>query len=168
MLKVTEKGIGCRSPEALPEGYADCFEANVQVAARNLLGNFRVPCVLTSSGWVRRSLLLEELGAAMDLPPAMLPRFSVSAKNDPTIKERLIALPALKMIQAAGAILAQGNQLQSPIAVFIPETESGTERVSLSTFIPLSSMRRVDASHAKATREAMTPLRIMICGISVR
>ena len=81
-----------------PDGNSNCLQSPIRIT--QLLDSFVVPSAFSTSGWVKRSLTFKEIGSCLDLPPGMLGQFSIWAKLEPTLLNRIIRVPPIKIIQA--------------------------------------------------------------------
>ena len=105
MVKVDVK---CSATATLPLDYNAAMTVVLEVnschAPYQLMKQFRVPCVFKSTGWGTHYLTPGEIGAALDLPPSLIPKLeSAIASNSFQIVD-LLALPPVKGLQFGLAV----------------------------------------------------------------
>ena len=90
-----------RPPSDCNDAGTDVLDTNFCPTPLQLTKQFRVPCVYKSTGWGIRYLSPSEIGAAIDLPPGLLPALESSVANRGFQMEGLLALPPVKGLQFA-------------------------------------------------------------------
>ena len=86
---------------------------DVQIPPGKLLATWVVPSAYSKTGWVERRLDNVEIGRALDVPPGMLPSFSIGWNLHPELYHRLLRLPPLKSIQFGAQLLVENNLIES-------------------------------------------------------
>ena len=101
IVKSTELGRRVACPDEISR-LSGVIEVQDKLYSRDLVqGQFRLPCVMLSSGFCLRSLLSKEVGTALDFPAASLGSLKVAAAMDKSLLSVLCSLPPGKVVQAA-------------------------------------------------------------------
>ena len=100
---VVKVDLRCSASSKPPSDYNDAglgvLDINFCPAPLQLIKQFRIPCVFKSTGWSTCCLTPREIGAAMDLPPSLLPGLESSVADNCFQIEELLLLPLVKGLQ---------------------------------------------------------------------